>query len=36
VIGNLLVYRDNSHITTAASMWLEPYLAAAVKPLISG
>jgi peptidoglycan/LPS O-acetylase OafA/YrhL len=35
VIGNLLVYRDNSHITTAASMWLEPYLEAAVKPLIT-
>jgi peptidoglycan/LPS O-acetylase OafA/YrhL len=30
VIGNLLVYRDNSHITTAASMWLQPYLEAAV------
>ncbi len=36
VIGNLLVYRDNSHITTAASMWLEPYLEAALKPLITG
>jgi peptidoglycan/LPS O-acetylase OafA/YrhL len=36
VIGNLLVYRDNSHITTATSMWLEPYLEAAVKPLITG
>ena len=34
VIGNLLVYRDNSHITTAASMWLAPYLEAAVKPLL--
>ncbi len=34
VIGNLLVYRDNSHITTAASVWLEPYLEAAVKPLL--
>jgi hypothetical protein len=34
VIGNLLVYRDNSHITTAASMWLEPYLEAAVKPIL--
>ena len=34
VIGNLLVYRDNSHITTAASMWLVPYLEAAVKPLV--
>jgi hypothetical protein len=36
VIGNLLVYRDNSHITTAASMWLVPYLEAAVKPLLDG
>ena len=36
VIGNLLVYRDNSHITTAASMWVEPYLAAAVEPLLTG
>ena len=36
VIGNLLVYRDNSHITTAASMWLAPYLEAAVKPLLDG
>ena len=34
VIGNLLVYRDNSHITTAASRWLEPYLEAAVKPIL--
>ena len=34
VIGNLLVYRDNSHITTAASMWLEPYLEAAIKPIL--
>ncbi|MEO7371156.1 MAG: SGNH hydrolase domain-containing protein, partial [Ilumatobacteraceae bacterium] len=36
VIGNLLVYRDNSHITTAASLWLEPYLQAVVTPLLSG
>ena len=36
VIGNLLVYRDNSHITTAAARWLEPYLAAAVEPLLTG
>ncbi|MEO8267521.1 MAG: acyltransferase family protein [Ilumatobacteraceae bacterium] len=36
VIGNLLVYRDNSHITTAASMWLAPYLEAALKPLLDG
>jgi peptidoglycan/LPS O-acetylase OafA/YrhL len=35
VIGNLLVYRDNSHITTAASKWLEPYMLAAVGPLVS-
>jgi len=36
VIGNLLVYRDNSHITTATSMWLEPYLQAVVTPLLTG
>ena len=36
VIGNMLVYRDNSHITTTASLWLEPYLEAVVKPLITG
>ncbi|MEP7114313.1 MAG: acyltransferase family protein, partial [Ilumatobacteraceae bacterium] len=36
IIGNLLVYRDNSHITTEASMWLAPYLEAAVKPLLKG
>jgi peptidoglycan/LPS O-acetylase OafA/YrhL len=35
VIGNLLVYRDNSHITTATSLWLEPYLEAAVKPMLN-
>jgi hypothetical protein len=35
VIGNLLVYRDNSHITTAASKWLEPYLVAVVALLVS-
>ena len=35
VIGDLLVYRDNSHITTAASSWLTPYLAAVLKPLLA-
>jgi peptidoglycan/LPS O-acetylase OafA/YrhL len=35
VIGDLLVYRDNSHITTAASSWLTPYLAAVLKPLVA-
>jgi hypothetical protein len=36
VIGNLLVYRDNSHMTTATSLWLEPYLQAVVAPLLTG
>ncbi|MGZ4725777.1 MAG: acyltransferase family protein [Ilumatobacteraceae bacterium] len=36
VIGNLLVYRDNSHMTTATSLWLEPYLQAVVAPLLAG
>ncbi len=36
VIGNLLVYRDNSHMTTATSLWLEPYLQAVVTPLLTG
>ena len=36
VIGNLLVYRDNSHMTTATSLWLEPYLQAAITPLLTG
>ena len=34
VIGNLLVYRDNSHITTAASALLTPFLSAVVAPLL--
>ena len=34
VIGDLLVYRDNSHITTAASSLLTPFLAAVVTPLV--
>jgi hypothetical protein len=36
IIGNLLVYRDNSHMTTATSLWLEPYLQAVVTPLLTG
>lgn len=35
VIGDLLIYRDDSHITTAASSWLTPYLAAVLKPLLA-
>jgi hypothetical protein len=36
VVGDLLVYRDDSHITTTAAAWLTPYVEAAIAPLVGG
>jgi peptidoglycan/LPS O-acetylase OafA/YrhL len=30
IVGNLLLYRDDNHLTTAAARYLQPYLAAVV------
>ena len=34
IVGNILMYRDNSHITATAAEFLAPYLEAAVKSII--
>ncbi len=34
VIGNVLMYRDNSHITATASEFLSPFIEAAVKSIL--
>ncbi len=34
VVGDVLVYRDDNHITATAAMWLMPYLEAATVPLV--
>jgi hypothetical protein len=31
IIGNVLMYRDNSHITATASVFLAPYVDAALR-----
>jgi peptidoglycan/LPS O-acetylase OafA/YrhL len=36
IIGDMLVYRDDSHITTTAAGWLTPYVEAAIAPLVGG
>jgi hypothetical protein len=36
VVGNILMYRDNSHITATASEFLSPYLGAAVSGILGG
>jgi hypothetical protein len=35
IVGNVLMYRDNSHITATASELLSPYLEAAVKAVLA-
>ena len=35
VVGNVLMYRDNSHITATASAFLSPYFDAAVRSVLS-
>jgi len=35
VVGNLLVHRDDNHLTTAYARWLAPVLAQAVAPEVS-
>ena len=34
IVGNVLMYRDNSHITATASAFLAPYVEAAVRSII--
>ena len=34
IVGNILMYRDNSHITATAAEFLSPYLEAAIKSII--
>jgi len=34
VVGNVLMYRDNSHITETASIFLAPYIEAAVRSVL--
>ena len=34
IIGDLLMYRDDSHLTATASLWLAPFLDAALTPLV--
>ena len=36
ILGDVLVYRDNSHLTTTASLLFAPYLEATVAPLLAG
>ena len=36
IVGNVLMYRDNSHITATAAELLSPYLEAAVKSILGG
>jgi hypothetical protein len=34
VVGDVLLYRDANHLTATAARWLEPYVDAAVMPLV--
>jgi peptidoglycan/LPS O-acetylase OafA/YrhL len=34
IVGDILLFRDESHLTTAASVYFEPFLRAAVVPLV--
>ncbi len=34
IVGDVLVYRDDNHITATAATWLAPFLEAAVLPLL--
>ncbi|MEY4224254.1 MAG: hypothetical protein RIS33_1188 [Actinomycetota bacterium] len=36
IVGNLLVYRDSNHVTTAYAEWLKPVFAAAIEPYVNG
>ncbi|MFM7872576.1 MAG: SGNH hydrolase domain-containing protein, partial [Actinomycetota bacterium] len=36
ISGNLLMYRDSNHITTAYAEWLTPFFDAAVGPYVDG
>jgi hypothetical protein len=36
ILGDVLLYRDNSHLTTTASLLFAPYLEATVTPLVAG
>jgi hypothetical protein len=35
IVGDVLVYRDDNHITATAATWLAPFVEAAVAPLIA-
>ncbi len=35
IVGDVLVYRDNNHLTATAATWLAPYLDAAITPLVA-
>ena len=34
VVGDVLVYRDDNHITATAASWLAPFVEAAMMPLV--
>jgi hypothetical protein len=36
ILGDVLLYRDDNHLTTTASLLLAPYLEAALAPLLTG
>ncbi len=36
IVGNVLMYRDNSHITATASVFLSPYIDAALRRILGG
>ena len=36
ILGDILIFRDQTHLTTIASSYLKPLLEAAVVPVISG
>jgi hypothetical protein len=36
ILGDVLLYRDDNHLTTTASLLLAPYLEATLAPLLSG
>ena len=36
IVGNVLMYRDNSHITATASVFLAPYIDAALQSVLAG
>jgi hypothetical protein len=36
IVGNVLMYRDNSHINATASEFLSPYVDAALRAVLGG